>query len=183
MKKAKDILNLPIILLDTGESRYSVKDVLFSREKRRILGFLIDEGGWFKGAKILLYKDINNIGQDAIMVEKKEYILSSTKVPEVEKILEEKYKLLHMEVFDIEGNRVGHIEDITFNEENGKIEILEISESVFEDLLNGRINLPLSEDVKFEAEKIIIYKECISKIHKSGGLKKYFIEENQERKE
>lgn len=179
MKKAKGLLGLPFVLLDSGKEIGDIKDVLFSQEKKRVIGFLIDEGGWFKGAKIILFKDILKIGKDAVIINNKDVIMSSIKIPEVEKILENEYHLFEMKVLDDNGNNIGHVENIIFDERNGKILSLEVSEGAFEDILNGRLNIPLSENVNFEKEKVILSSGYIYGISKSGGLKKYFTDKEK----
>lgn len=174
LKKAKGLLGLSIIIMDTGKEIGDIKAILFSKEKKKVLGFLIDEGGWFKGAKIILFKDIYKIGKDNIIINNKEVIMSSTKIPEVEKILENEYHLFEMQVLDDNGNNIGHIENIIFDDKNGKILSLEVSDGAFEDVLNGRLNIPISEDVKFEKERVIVSSKYMSGISKSGGLKNFF---------
>ena len=175
LRKAKDILGLPVILLDTGEEVFDIKGILFSPKNKRILGFLIDEGGWFKGAKILLLKHVHTIGKDAVIIRNKEFIMSSVQIPEVEQILEDKYKLFDLEAIDSEGNKLGRIEDVLFNEKTGRIDSLEISEGVFEDIFYGRLRIFLSDNIRFEDQGVIITdKKGIEKI---GGLKNYFSEE------
>jgi uncharacterized protein YrrD len=174
LKKAKGLLGLPLILMETGKEIGGIRAILFSQEKKKVLGFLIDEGGWFKGAKIILFKDIYKIGKDAVIINNKEVIMSSAKIPEVEKILENKYHLFEMQVLDDNGNNIGHIENIIFDDKNGKILSLEVSEGTFEDVINGRLNILISKDVKLEKERVIVSSNYIRGISKSGGLKKYF---------
>ena len=174
MKKAKALLGLPLILIDTGKKIGDVKDILFSQDKKKVLGFLIDKGGWFKGAKIVLFKDISKISKDAIIIQDSEAIMTNTKIPEVEKILEKEYYLFDMQVLDDQGNDIGHIENIIFDEKNGKILSLEISEGVVEDVINGRLTIPLLEGVNLEKEIVKVSSKNILGINKSGGLKKYF---------
>lgn len=179
LRKAKDILGLPITLLESGKEIFSVKGILFSKKSKKVLGFLVDEGGWLKGSKIILLKNIHTMGKDVILIENKDLVMSSTQIPEVEQILEGKYDIFELEAIDVSGNKLGRIEDIIFNEKNGKIHSLEISEGVFEDILYGRLRLPLSESIKFENQGIIVQnKTGISQI---GGLKKYFSQEKDEK--
>ena len=101
--------------------------------------------------------------------------MSSVQIPEVEQILEDKYKLFDLEAIDSEGNKLGRIEDVLFNEKTGRIDSLEISEGVFEDIFYGRLRIFLSDNIRFEDQGVIITdKKGIEKI---GGLKNYFSEE------
>lgn len=179
LKKAKHILGLPIILLDTGEEIFDIKDILFSQKNKRLLGFLIDEGGWFKGAKIVLLKHVHTIGKDAVIIQNKKVIMSSTQIPDVEEVLEKKYTLFQLKVIDNEGNRVGRVEDVLFNEKTGHLHYLEVSEGVFEDIFYGRLRIPLSNNIKFEDKAIIITNK--KQIKKIGGLKKYFNQDIEKR--
>lgn len=168
------MIHLPIIVLEKGNEVNKIKDILFSQSKKKVLGFLLDEGGWFKGAKILLLKDIHNIGKDAVIIKNEGIIMSSTKMPEVQSILDDEFHPFHMEVIDDRGNKIGFIEDILFDVQNGKIHSLEITEGVFDDLIHGRLKIPVSEEVAFEEKRIIVSAKYLRGIDKTGGIKKYF---------
>lgn len=174
MKRAKDVIGLSIILFENGEEIEAVEDILFNKDKKRVIGFLIDEGGWFKGAKILLLKNAHSIGKDAIIIKNKDYIMSSTNIPEVEKILEGQYNLFDIEVMDDKGDIIGRVDDIIFNGKTGEIEYLEVSEGVIDDIIYGRLKLPISDKVFLEQKRVIVDSEHMKKIDKTGGLKKYF---------
>jgi uncharacterized protein YrrD len=53
MRKGKDIVGKPVIAYDTGEKVETIVDLIFDQDDNRLLGFLIDEGGWFSNAKVL----------------------------------------------------------------------------------------------------------------------------------
>ena len=78
-----------------------------------------------------------------------------------------------MEVMDDKGNKIGFIEDVLFDVQNGKIEKIEITEGVFDDLIHGRLKIPVSEEVAFEEKRIIVSAKYLQGIDKTGGIRKY----------
>ncbi len=176
MKKAREILGLPIILMDTGKEVMEISGVLIHRGQKKIAGFLVDEGGWFKGAKLVRYRDVHKIGKDAVLIRNKDKIALSTTFPELENIIEERYNIFDLEVIDDHGNKLGFIKDIGFDGRNGVIKLLEISGGIIEDVVSGRWIIPLSEDISLHTEKILVPSEYILEFKKKGGLKKYFSE-------
>ncbi|MCP2728641.1 PRC-barrel domain-containing protein [Limnofasciculus baicalensis] len=55
--KRKDIIGKPIVSYDMGEKFDTVEDLIFDQDSNQLLGFLIDESGWFSSAQVLLLGD------------------------------------------------------------------------------------------------------------------------------
>ena len=53
MLKSKDTMGLQIITLDAGIKLGKVHDLLLDGAGTKVLGLLVDEGGWFSSAKVV----------------------------------------------------------------------------------------------------------------------------------
>jgi uncharacterized protein YrrD len=74
MRKGKDIVGKPVVAYDSGEKIETIVDLIFDQYDNRLLGFLIDEGGWFSNAKVLPLNLVKAIGVDAVIIQSKEAI-------------------------------------------------------------------------------------------------------------
>jgi uncharacterized protein YrrD len=67
MQKGTDTISLPVIAFDTGEKFDQIRDVIFGQHENRVLGFLVDEGGWFSEAKVVPFQNVQAIGPDGVI--------------------------------------------------------------------------------------------------------------------
>ena len=58
MIKGKDILGRHIVAIDSGQRIDSVHDLIFDHQANEVLGLLVDEGGWFRAAKVVPFEMI-----------------------------------------------------------------------------------------------------------------------------
>lgn len=72
--KGKNIVGLKVLSLDTGEFLDDVDELIFDPKEHKVKAFVVDEGGWFSDAKIILFNDVKSIGKDAITIESKNLV-------------------------------------------------------------------------------------------------------------
>ena len=53
MRKGTDIIGKAVVAYDTGERFEKVLDLIFDQDSNRLLGFLVDEAGWFSTSKVI----------------------------------------------------------------------------------------------------------------------------------
>ena len=108
------------------------------------------------------------IGYDAVMVEGE--LIKSHNQTETEN--EELKKLLNKKVVREDGVDLGIISDIILDPLTGRIEGLELSESVFEDLMAGRRILPYEPYEYINGDILVITMEQAESIDSSNrGIK------------
>ena len=61
------------------------------------------------------------------------------------------------------------ITDITFDSSTGRLESLEVSDGLLQDLVKGRQMLPLFGKVEFGEENVLVEKEAVEEMVNSGG--------------
>lgn len=53
MRNGKSMLGKPVVAYDSGEKFKTIADLIFDQENNVLLGFLVDEAGWFSNALVL----------------------------------------------------------------------------------------------------------------------------------
>ncbi len=176
MKREKDIKSIPIIDAKKGVKLASVRDVIYSKTKFRILAFLVSEGGFFSSARIIRYKEIDSLGESAIMVRNKEVIEDAATIPEVKALIKEKRRIIGEEVLTESGENIGIIRDTVFDEDNGKILGFIITNGVFDDIREGRFVLPYIKGIKFGEQAMIVPNQIRGLVEKNKETFKKLLE-------
>ncbi|MBS4540047.1 PRC-barrel domain-containing protein [Clostridium sp. D2Q-11] len=159
MKRTKKIMRFDIIDNQTGDKLGTVKDFIFSRQKLRIVAILVSEGGLFKEEKIIRYKNISSIGKDFITVEKKNIVEKLKDFPEIEKESESDNDIIGLPVLIEDGENIGYIDDIVFEEKNGTVMGFLLTDGIIQDILDGRNMLPFLEVMSITKKALIIDKQ------------------------
>jgi uncharacterized protein YrrD len=165
MLKGRDILDKSIVSYDTGERFDKVKDLIFDQNSNQLLGFLIEEAGWFSSAKAILLKDVKAIGSDAVIVPSKDCVVKASEINVVEQILKHNNILKGTRIMTTDGRDLGTMVDLYFDEQTGSVEGYEVSGGLFADAYSGRSFVPaiqtlkIGEDVAFVPSETAGYME------------------------
>ena len=155
MLKGRDIIGRSIVSYETGQKFDRVKDLIFDQDSGRLLGFLVDESGWFSSARVLMLKDVQVIGPDALIVPSKDTIIKASDSPEINRIVRHNNVLDGTRIMTTDGRSLGTMIDLYFDERTGEIEGYEASGGLFSDAYSGRSFVPapqtfkIGEDVAF----------------------------------
>lgn len=145
--KGRKLTGLPVIALDLGSELGAVKEILYEPREQRILALLLEEGGWIKGAKIVTWQDLRHIGEDAVTVQGAEVVLDSNSQKELQELCKNRTGLKGYKLLTEKGVELGIIEDILFDPSSGEIVGYELSRGVVQDLLDGRWEAILPENM------------------------------------
>ncbi len=172
MLKGNDTIGLPVITFDTGKQIEKVTDVVFNHESGQVVGFLVDEGGWFSAARLVPFESVQTVGPDALVVPSKAAVVDANAIPEVARILERDNVLKGTKIMTTDGRDLGSMRDLYYDEATGRIEGFEVSGGLFADAYEGRSFVPapqtinIGEDVAFvPPETADLMKEQV------GGIK------------
>ena len=174
LRGSKNITGLPVVSIEEGEEVGTVRMLIPDPHKPEIIGIVVEDKEWFKGAKIVTFDKIFGIGESAVTIENKEYLSKVDEFPEIEDVLLRGIRLLGSKILTQKGEFLGQVEEF-FIEMDGKIVSYEI------DTENDIRFLP-SEEVLTIGKGIIITKED-SKDRLSSSLKKEEKPKNKEKKE
>lgn len=80
MRKASEMIGLPVIVRKSGKKIETVKDVLFDKGFTKVIGFLVTEDGWFARARTLPWLGVlYPITKEAVFIESKRIIVDPEK--------------------------------------------------------------------------------------------------------
>jgi uncharacterized protein YrrD len=172
MRKGKDIVGKPVIAYDTGEKIDTIVDLIFDQDDNRLLGFLIDEGGWFSNAKVLPLSYVKAIGVDAVIVPSKDAIAASSQYATIHKILESNNILNGTRIMTTDGRDLGTLVDFYFDQTSGVVEGYEASGGLFADAYSGRSFVPAPQTLKIGEDVAFVPAETADLMQEQvGGLK------------
>jgi uncharacterized protein YrrD len=172
MRKGTDLIGKPVVAFDNGEEFETIKDLLFDQENNQLLGFLVDEGGWFSSARVLPLQNIQSIGPDAIIVPAKNTVVNATQVPTINRILERNNVLKGTKIMTTDGRDLGTLVDLYFNEQTGIVEGYEASGGLFADAYSGRSFVPAPHTIKIGEDVAFVPPETADLMEEQvGGIK------------
>jgi uncharacterized protein YrrD len=172
MRKGKDIIGKPVVAYDSGEKIETVVDLIFDQNDNRLLGFLIDEGGWFSNAKVLPLELVRAIGIDAVIIPTKDAIATSSEYAAIHKILEANNILNGTRIMTTDGRDLGTLIDFYFDEKTGAVEGYEASGGLFADAYSGRSFVPAPQTLKIGEDVAFVPTETAGLMEEqTGGLK------------
>ncbi|WP_310489526.1 PRC-barrel domain-containing protein [Chamaesiphon sp. VAR_69_metabat_338] len=172
MRKGKDIIGKSVVTYDSGQKVATVKDLIFDRDDNSLLGFLIEEAGWFSSAKILPLDAVTVIGSDAIIIPDREAIRSAKEYPNIYRILENNNILNGTRVMTTDGRNLGRLVDLYFDDRVGTIAGYETSDGLFADAYSGRSFVPAPKTIKIGKDVAFVPPETVDLMAEQvGGIK------------
>lgn len=158
MRKVSELIGLPVVNKKSGSKIATIKEVIYSKKKYRVMGFLVSEGNFFRGAKIIQFNNIDSIGKDALVIKNENVIKKCSILPELNQLVNEK-KIIEEEILTEEGESLGHVKDILIDEEKGKIIGFILTDGLIQDIKEGRNVLPYNTGIVFGESSIIVSSE------------------------
>lgn len=168
------ILGMPVYTLDRGRCLGSVKDVVYDSNNGRLIGVTIEEPGFFSPERrVLLFEDIQSIGRDAIMIEKRDALRRTERVPEVHRAVERRHSIKGKMLITESGNKLGSISDAYIDENSGHAVSYEVSHGVTGDIGSGRNYVSASQARTVGLDAIIVPDDVESTLEEQepGGMK------------
>ena len=138
MRKARDLVGLPVVELETGETVGEVRDVLFTAGGA-FHSLLIERGGLLSAARILGKGQISAIGEDAVTVLNRAGVETfRDETGTVRGLIEGDVHFVGKDVLTQNGNLLGRVEDVYLDDNLYTIVGYEVSEGFLTDLKEGR---------------------------------------------
>ncbi len=147
MRKGKDIVGKNVVALEGGERISSVQDLIFDHEADKLLALLVDEGGWFRTAKIVPIQAVSSFGEDAVVIGSAGDVVDATSVPRVAEILQQDKSLVGTTLMTTDGKNLGKLADLYFDEQSGRVLGYDVTGGLFADVSSGRSFVPAQGDM------------------------------------
>ncbi|PZO38451.1 MAG: hypothetical protein DCF19_16130 [Pseudanabaena frigida] len=172
MRNGKGMIGKPIVAYDSGEEFKTIADLIFDQEKNQLLGFLVDEGGWFSNALVLPLSKVRAIGADAVIVASRDTVDSAIEFPEIQSILEKDNILKGTRIMTVDGRDLGTMVDLYFDDITGAIEGYEVSGGIFADAYSGRSFVPAPDTLKIGEDIAFVPSETADLMQEQvGGIR------------
>lgn len=152
MRKAKELIGKSIVHQSTGERIAEVRDLVFESDARHVAAVMVDQGGWFRDARVILWSSIVSIG-DAMMVQGEAPIVVASEAPTLRDELQQDIRITGAPIMTDTGDRIGTVGDLYIND-NGEVVGYEVRQGFMSDLA-GRKFLA-AEDVQTVGRDAII---------------------------
>ena len=169
MRNGKGMIGKPVVAYDSGEEFRTIVDLIFDQESNQLLGFLVDEGGWFSNALVLPLTNIQAIGADAVIVASREAIASAEEFPAIQNILERDNILKGTRIMTLDGRDLGTMVDLYFDDTTGAIEGYEVSGGIFADAYSGRSFVPAPDTLKIGEDIAFVPSETADLMQEQVG--------------
>jgi uncharacterized protein YrrD len=166
--KARDIIGLPVICVQDGRKLGEVRDLLIG--DWQLKGLLLDPKYWFGHVRAVASEGIASIGSDAVMVSDPEAVYTFGDFTERGRLFMSGKKKLHaMPVVTPNGQQLGFIEDVYFDDQLGKQIIgLELTDGVISDLREGRKIVHIQDDAQLGEDAVIVQAGQSAEHERSG---------------
>ncbi|PYI53464.1 PRC-barrel domain-containing protein [Paenibacillus flagellatus] len=162
MRRAQDIMGLPVIEIEAGKQVGTAKDFLIDRDWN-LQGVLLESKHWFASPRYVAWDDIVSIGADAVTIGNEEAVRSWDDESDTFGLLNGNFKLKGMPVITVNGDQLGLVEDVYFGEKmDKKIVGYELSGGFISDIKEGRKWLPSPESATIGEDAVIVPVGCVA---------------------
>src|SRR3954464_3941049 len=120
-RKAKDIINLPVVTFSTGGKLATVDDLVIDPERRQVLALLIDEGGLFRSQRAIPFGRIQAIGPDVVIIPDSKAALDIGRDPVLKKLVRDDISVRGLRVVTEDGQKLGEVQDMLIDDKTGEI--------------------------------------------------------------
>lgn len=169
MKKIQDVMGLSVLDVSSGKKTGDIKDIYFNLDGE-LKGFAVEMEGTFNKTNFLSYEDVCAIGDDAVTIDTKKSLLPLNK-NEYYCFNSGKKSYKEVPLVTTNGQNLGHITDVYFMEELGKIIGYEISDGFISDITEGRKSIQIPKKMIFGDDAIVVPKDEIKEVIFEDKLK------------
>jgi uncharacterized protein YrrD len=174
LTSAKSIIGTKVINKLSGSEVGEVKDVIYNPEAKMIEGLILDEGGWFKDAKMIPYSDVVFAGDDGVMIESETAVKRGEEInSSISALSQENDNIKNSHVVTESGKKLGKVVDLHFDRATGMVEQIEVSDGVFGKMISGNKTLDIDQ-VESVGDTIIVSdmaEQAVDEKSESQGIK------------
>jgi len=169
MRKSKQLLNLPVFSLEEGQQIGKVKGLVIDPARKAVVALIIEEKGRLKEQKFIPFNQLRSIGEDAITVERGNYLQKGATLPEILKLTKDKVEVLGTRIVLENGTILGHVDEFYIDLQTGEIVGLEFSEGILNNVMQGRAYLDASFIRTLGRQMTVCTDDCLNNLVKIEG--------------
>lgn len=170
MISGRELIGMPIYSLDRGEEIGEVENLIFDPDQRKIVGFVLEEGGLFRSPQVIPFESIESIGPDAIVLKRD----APLDIPPEEvdpKQLKESFNLTGRKVVSEKGHEIGRVYDLDIDELTGTVTGIEVKRGLFQDTAEGKKHIDYDYIQQIGKHAIIVSQAALDALaDQKGGI-------------
>ncbi|MFN3255297.1 MAG: PRC-barrel domain-containing protein [Ilumatobacter sp.] len=114
LMRARDISGLPVVPIDAGDDAAEIKDIVFDIDDHRLVGFTLNQRGWFRGtlSATLPVDNVVGIGTHAVMVPDEDCLVDRGASDEALSRSASGIDVIGDRVFSSAGTEIGSVVDV-----------------------------------------------------------------------
>ena len=168
LKKYSDVLGLPVISAKDGMKIGTLKDVAFRRDNKGVVAFILEKGSHAIKGNVILLCDVLSLGNDALVINNPDCLLNYKKFKKTCE-MQEKIQLRGFKIYTHAGEDIGIVQDVFFDYKTGKVEGVQVSDGLVQDIIKGRNILPFFGKVEIGSDNILVGNEAVEEMTSTGG--------------
>ncbi|MCE5200409.1 MAG: PRC-barrel domain-containing protein [Armatimonadota bacterium] len=127
-RKASSLIGMPVYVLNQARQAGVVKSIIYDAEHSRVIGFGVREPGFIPPEpRLIMFDEVRNLGQDAVMVESEQSLVKEKETPEISRVTGRRKNVLETLVLTERGKVLGKIADVVIDDSTGVIISYEIT--------------------------------------------------------
>ncbi len=128
MKRSEELLGLSVISIEDGKELGTVSDLVINAGNGLVQYLVVDNGLRYLGIKVLPFRLVEGVGEDAVTVQNSSCIVDLGDEPEIHALLEQNVRVKGTRVMTRKGKMIGTVSEIIVDEDNeGRIEACEMT--------------------------------------------------------
>jgi len=154
--KGTEVIGLKVITLEKGQNINVVHELVYDPQDHEVKALIVDEGGWFSDAKVILFEDIEKIGKDVIIVSSDQVVKKASDVQKrITRIVKADNFLTEDKIITEDGTELGQVSDIYFDSTTGKVIELEVSQGL-KNFKSGKKRVKIADIIKVGKDATIV---------------------------
>jgi len=171
MRKGKSVIGQDVYSMSAGLRVESVKDLVLEDGEDGVVALLVSEGGLLGTSRVVPFASIVRFGPSAVMIDDADSVIPAANDQRVSEILERRGTLLGTRVLTEDGEDLGRIGDLYFDESSGRITGYEVSGGMLGDVVRGTSYLPFDNIRVIGKDAVIVSTESKAVVEgQKGGL-------------
>lgn len=170
MIRGRELIGMPVFSLDNGREVGTVRNLIFHPEHRRVIGFILREGGLLRDPEVVSFDQVETIGPDTIVLRREsDKVVPSIEVGPVE--LKESFNLTGRKVITDHGHDLGTIYDLLIEETTGEVMGFDLTQGVIRDASVGKRYVDYDHIRQIGNDAVIVHGTALEEITvQKGGL-------------
>lgn len=171
MISGRELIGMPIFSLDRGEEIGEVENLIFDPDQRKVVGFVLEEGGLFRSPEVIPFESIESIGPDVIVLKRGESLKTFSDEIDPKQVKKEGFNLTGRKVISDRGHEIGTVYDLEINEQTGAVTGIEVRRGLFQDTAEGKKRIDFEYIQQIGKDAIIVSETALEALAaQKGGL-------------